>query len=74
MLWTARFGNVRAIYSATGLRSVQERLVNLGFLAELIEDGRLRPVTDRCYRLDEMAQAHAFVDQGHKSGDVVVTL
>ena len=73
MLWTARIGTKRALYSATGLRSVTERLVIAEKLIGLIEGGQLRSVTDRCYALDQAAEAHAYVETGHKSGNVIIT-
>ena len=72
MLITSRFGNRRAIYAATGLRSVPHRLANLEKLNALSESRKLRSVVDRSYRLDQMDEAHAFVEEGHKTGHVVV--
>ncbi len=47
---------------------------DLTLLKELAETNAIRPVIDRCYRLEQMAEAHRYVDGGHKKGNVVVTV
>ena len=72
VIWTSLFKGKKAKIAATGLRPPHERKKDLILLKKLMEDGVIQPVIDSQYPLDQIAQAHRYVDKGHKKWNVVI--
>ena len=57
-----------------GIHLAKPNQVDLAFVQELVESGKVTPVIDRCYPLDEVPDAIRYLESGQAKGKIVITL
>ena len=70
MIWTSLTTPIKVVVGKTAPETTSALLI----LKKIVAQGRLKPVIDRSYSMDQIMEAHRYADKGHKKGNVVITI
>ena len=71
MLWTSIIGGKKVVF---GGGTECEKIENFEFINKLLVEGELKPIVDRSFLFDRIVEAHRYVEEGHKKGNIVITV
>lgn len=70
MIWTSLTSSKKIVVGKNSPETADALII----LKKIIEEEQLKPVVDRNYSFDQIVEAHRYVDNGHKKGNVVITI
>ncbi|MDX1351339.1 MAG: NAD(P)-dependent alcohol dehydrogenase, partial [Putridiphycobacter sp.] len=74
VLFVSPFSKKKLKFAATGLRKHDAQMRDLIKIKNLLATNKLKTVIDRVYSLDEIQEAHTYVDSGRKKGNVIISM
>jgi NADPH:quinone reductase-like Zn-dependent oxidoreductase len=74
MLVTIITGGKKAIFAPMGLRSTRKKTTDLAYLNELYKTGKIKPVIDQVYPLEQVAEAYRYIEKGQKIGNITIKI
>jgi NADPH:quinone reductase-like Zn-dependent oxidoreductase len=74
MIFTSLFSKKKLKFDATGIRKKEQRMRDLVQIQEMLAAGTLTTVIDRVYSLEQIQEAHEYIDTGRKRGNVIVAM
>ena len=74
MMFISPFTKKKLKFAATGIRKREQRMQDLIQVRDMLADKKLTTIIDRIYPMDQIQQAHEYVDSGRKRGNVVLSM